>query len=368
MTKPKSYNTDTHPKTLLIGVHAPYNKTQNIQSYYDEFLHLVSSNDIKYDDALFIKLRTVDAGYFFTKGKVEEIQKLCEQEQYEEIIISDQLTAQQERNLNTLLKAHIFDRTHLILEIFERSAHSAEGKMQVEIALFHHKKSRLVGQGITMSQQAGHIGGRGPGETEKEKKTRYIEQNISKLKRRLKELEKNRDTQRKRRLDNKIPHICLIGYTNTGKSTVLNQLTKADVLAQDKLFATLDTTTRELYLNHKKIGVISDTVGFIQQLPHQLINAFKSTLSELQHADLLLHIIDIADPNWEEHIVIVNSILKELDVDKDVVYVFNKADMPIEMHADEKLRDHYQPNITISARSKDGIINLVKYLENWKKK
>jgi GTP-binding protein HflX len=367
MTRPKAYQTDSHPKTLLIGVQAPYNKTQNIQSYYDEFLNLVSSNNTKYDSVVFIKLRTVDAGYFFTKGKVEELQELCEKEKYEEIIISDQLTAQQERNLNTLLKAHIFDRTHLILEIFEKSAHSAEGKMQVDIALFHHKKTRLVGQGITMSQQSGHIGGRGPGETEKEKKTRYIDQNINKLKRRLKELEKNRDTQRKRRLDNKIPHVCLIGYTNTGKSTILNQLTKADVLAQDKLFATLDTTTRELYLNHKKVGVISDTVGFIQQLPHQLINAFKSTLSELKHADLLLHIIDISDPNWEEHIGIVNGILKELDVDKEQLYVFNKADRPKKTHAEEKLRNFYQPNVVISARSKDGIVDLTAFLENWRK-
>lgn len=367
MVKRKATITQTYPKTLLIGVHAPYNKTQHIQSYYDEFLHLVASNEIPYDEAIFVKLRSIDSGYFFTKGKLEEIQELCEKEKYEEIIISEQLTAQQERNLSTLLHAKVFDRTQLILEIFEKAAHSAEGKMQVEIAMFHYRKSRLAGQGIHMSQQAGHIGGRGPGETEKERQTRHIENHINKLKKHLKDLEKNRDTQRKRRLDNKVPHLCLIGYTNTGKSTLLNQLTKADVLAEDKLFATLDTTTRELFINNKKLGVISDTVGFIQQLPHHLINAFKSTLSELQYADLLLHVVDIADPNWEEHIAIVNNILVELGVDKEQIYVFNKADTPKEIHAPEELRAKYQPNVTISARSKESIIDLVAFLENWQK-
>ena len=218
-----------------------------------------------------------------------------------------------------------------------------------------------------MSQQAGYIGGKGPGETEKEKQTRHIETHINKLKRHLKELEKTRDTQRKRRIDNKVPHICLIGYTNTGKSTLLNQLTKANVFAADKLFATLDTTTRELYIAGKKKGVISDTVGFIQQLPHHLVNAFKSTLSELQYADLLLHVIDIADINWEEHIIIVNTLLKDLGVDKEMLYVYNKADTPQEQHAEEQLRNKYQPNVVISARSKDGIANLVNFLEKWKK-
>lgn len=367
MAKPKASKTNVDPKTLLIAVQAPYNKTKHIQSYYDEFLHLVSSNNTHYDDVIYVKLRSVDAGYFFTKGKLEEIKEICDKEGYEEVIISDQLTAMQERNLTNLFNTKVFDRTQLILEIFEKTAHSAEGKMQVEIAMFHYRKARLSGMGIHMSQQAGHIGGKGPGETEKERQSRHIESHINKLKKLLKGIEKSRSTQRKRRLENKIPHVCLIGYTNTGKSTLLNQLTKADVLAEDKLFATLDTTTRELYIGTKKVGVISDTVGFIQQLPHHLINAFKSTLSELQYADLLLHVVDIADPNWEEHISIVNGILKELDVDKEQIYLFNKADSPKEMHADEELRAKYKPSLTISARSKKGIADLVDFLENWEK-
>lgn len=368
MAKITGHDPAAHPKTLLIAVHSPYNKTTNIQSYYDEFLHLVASNRIEYDEVMYVKLRSLDTGYFFTKGKLEEIEALCSKEKFEEVIISDQLSPLQERNLNNLLHCRVFDRTQLILEIFEKSAHSAEGKMQVEIAMFHFKKSRVAGKGVHMSQQSGHIGGKGPGETAKEKELRHLEEHINKLKKHLKVLQKNRDVQRKQRLDNQIPHICLIGYTNTGKSTLLNQLTKANVLAEDRLFATLDTTTRELYIDSKKKGVISDTVGFIQQLPHTLIDAFKSTLSELQYADLLLHVVDIADPDWQNHIKVVNEILEELGVTKETLYVFNKADTPVEQHASEHERDAYLPSVAISAKTKEGIVPLVEFLRTWNKK
>lgn len=367
MAKATATTTITHPKTLLIAVQAPYNKTTNISSYFEEFLHLVSSNQLAYDHMIEVKLRSLDTGYFFTKGKLEEIHALCEKEKFEEIIISEPLTAMQERNLNALLHCKVFDRTRLILEIFEKSAHSAEGKLQVAIAMFQFQKSRVSGKGIHMSQQSGHIGGRGPGETAKEKELRHIENQVNKLKRQLKELGKTRDVQRKRRLDHNIPHICLIGYTNSGKSTLLNQLTHADVLAENRLFATLDTTTRELYIDGKKKGVISDTVGFIQQLPHQLIEAFKSTLSELQYADLLLHVVDIANPDWQHHIKVVNNILEELEVHKQVLYVFNKIDTPYEQHASKEEIDRYQPHVLISAQNKKGITSLTTFLHSWEK-
>lgn len=367
MAKPKEHSTLSHPKTLLIGVHAPYNNTEDINAYYDEFLHLVSSNDIEYDDSLFIKLRTVDPGYFFTKGKLEEIRAVCEEKEIEEVIISEALTARQERNLSQLFHCRVFDRTQLILEIFEKSAHSAEGKLQVAIAMQKHRKSRIAGGGIHMSQQAGHIGGRGPGETAKEKELRHLDDKILRFKKQLKSVETARETQRKRRLNSGIAHICLIGYTNTGKSTLLNQLTKADVLAEDKLFATLDTTTRELFVEGEKKGVISDTVGFIQQLPHNLIEAFKSTLSELNYADLLLHIIDSSDKNWKEHVKVVNEILEELGVEKNMLYVFNKCDVPEEDQIPEQERERYQPHVSISAHSKEGILPLLSFLHEWEK-
>ncbi len=369
MKKTRSVDTVLYPKILLLGIDAPYNKTKDIQSYFDEFIHLVESNNIPFDHTLFIKTRSIDPAYFLTKGKLEEVRELCEKEKIEEVIVSEPLSAQQERNLSELFHARVFDRTQLILEIFEKSAHSAEGKMQVAIAMFNHQKSRVSGKGLHMSQQAGHIGGRGPGETAKEKELRHIEKQINKFKQELKDIQKVRENQRKRRLENRVPHICLIGYTNTGKSTILNALTNANVLAADQLFATLDTTTRELYVNGIKKGIISDTVGFIQQLPHQLIDAFKSTLDELQYADLLLHIVDSSDPNWQEHIGIVQKILTELGVaDKEMLYVFNKVDIPVENPLTPAQLEQYEPHITISAQSKKGIQPLVDFLADWQKK
>ncbi len=375
MAKNTDYITSTHPKTLLLGIEAPYNKSNDIQSYFDEFIHLVRSNNIAYDLTLFIKLREIDTGYFLTKGKLEEIRLFCEENDVEEVIVSESLSSMQERNLSALFHCRVFDRTQLILEIFEKSAHSAEGKMQVAIAMLQHKKTRVAGSGLHMSQQSGHIGGKGPGETEKEKALRNAEEQIVKFKSRLKQLEVSRDTQRQRRLESGLSQFCLIGYTNTGKSTILNQLTHADVLAEDRLFATLDTTTRELFIDGKKRGVISDTVGFIQQLPPKLINAFKSTLSELQYANILLHVVDAADKNWEAHIKVVNAILQDLKIQKPILYIFNKVDSfdkATYRIADEatkaahevasKKQELYQPQVRISARSKTGIESLIEYL------
>jgi GTP-binding protein HflX len=368
MTKNKMYETATHPKTLIIGIHAPYNKTHNIENYYAEFIHLIKSNEIIYDESFFTKLREIDSGYFLTKGKLEEVRLICEKEAFEEVIFSEPLSPQQERNLSELFGCRVFDRTQLILEIFERSAHSAEGKLQVSIALLQHRRSRTAGKGIHMSQQSGHIGGRGPGETAKEQEMRIIDDDILKLKRDLKNLSTSRNVQRKQRLESQIPLICLMGYTNTGKSTLLNQLTRSEVLAQDRLFATLDTTTRELYINHKKKGLISDTVGFIQLLPPSLIEAFKSTLDELRYANLLLHVVDISDANWKEHINVVNEILKELNLSKEILYVFNKADKAEAQNVSTLELDLFQPHVTISAKTKGGTQPLIDFLATWNKK
>jgi GTPase len=363
----KRIETDTiqNPKTLLVGIHAPYNHIKNIQSYYDEFISLVKTNGLSYDEAVFIKLRTVDAGYFVTEGKLEDLMDLVKKHEIEEVIFSEPLTPQQERNLSEALKARVFDRTQLILEIFEKGAHSAEGKLQVDIAMLTHRKSRLVGRGIHMSQQPGRIGTRGPGETAKEKETQHLERLMHRLRKELVQLEQTRETQRKRRLESHIPLICLIGYTNAGKSTILNQLTHSTVLAEDKLFATLDTTTRELFIDHKKKALISDTVGFIQQLPHQLINAFKSTLTELQYAHLLLQVVDLSNPNWESHIKVVNQVLKELEIDKPMLYVFNKIDLLDSLEPLQFALERYQPHVLISSKSKDSIKPLINYLAYW---
>ncbi|MBT3828035.1 GTPase HflX [bacterium] len=356
-----------YPNILLVGIHTPYNKAGDIQSYYDEFIHLVESNDIRYKVTHFTKLRSIDPAYFLTKGKLEELVAICKENKIEEVILSEPLSPNQERNLSDALNAAVFDRTRLILEIFEKSATTAEGKTQVSIAMMQYFKTRLAGHGIHMSQQAGQIGVKGPGETRKEKATRYIDLSILQQKRHLIKMAKSRETQRKQRLSRNVPQVCLVGYTNAGKSTILNATTKSNVLAKDKLFATLDTTTRELYIKGVKKGVISDTVGFIQMLPHNLIEAFKSTLSELQYADLLLHVIDASDQNIEYHIQVVMEILEELGLgEKQILHVFNKADR-LE-NPDQELQamlDMYQPNVIVSAKTKKELAPLLDYLATW---
>ncbi|MEX0672131.1 MAG: GTPase HflX [Candidatus Babeliales bacterium] len=367
MAKHTLTSTNLHPNTLIIGIQAPYNRTKHIQSYYDEFESLVETLGVPYEHSLFIKLRAIENAYFVTTGKLEEIKNICEANAIDKVIISEPLSPTQTRNLEDILGAEIIDRTRLILDIFHNAAITVEGKTQVEIAQLHYAKSHLAGRGLFLDQQSGSIGVRGGmGETLKEREKQYIEEQILKLKKHLKKMQQTRETQRKRRLNTGIHQICLIGYTNSGKSTILNTLTKANVLAEDKLFATLDTTTRELFIDGVKIGILSDTVGFIQQLPHHLIEAFKSTLSELQYASLLLQVIDLSDPNWEDHIKVVHAILEDLGVEKEMLYVFNKIDKVTAIETVLPRLELYQPHITISALSREGVKPLLDFLTTWK--
>ncbi len=351
-------------RVLLIGIQSPRNKTKNIASYFQEFETLARSNKIKPLGYITIKLRSIDPGYFVTQGKLEELKKACDEYQPEKVVFSEPLSPQQERNLGDYLDCTIIDRTRLILEIFEKNAHSAEGKTQVAIAMFQHQKTRLAGKGIFLEQQFGVKGTRGgPGETAKEKERRIIDDYVSKLKDQLKKLEKTRDTQRKQRLAARLPLICLVGYTNAGKSTLLNQLTQSSVLSEDRLFATLDTTVREWVIDGKKQALLADTVGFIQQLPPQLIAAFKSTLAELQYAHLLLHVVDTSDINWPEHIEVVNTILAELRVTAPMLYVFNKIDKA--STKDKTIYNQYTPQVFTNAQSKTGVKPLIAWVHEW---
>ena len=362
----QALSTNDHLNTLLIAVNAPYHTGVDHDSYIEEFKSLIKTYGTSYDQIVSVKLRETDPSYFITKGKLDDIKKFCEEHKIEHVFISETLTPKQERNLKDFLNISMTDRTRLILDIFDKSATSAEGKIQVQIAYLEHLKTRVSGKGIEFDQQSGSIGMRGGiGETAKEVELRYLNEEVRKLKRSIEKMHSAREVQRKQRIKNQEPLICLIGYTNAGKSTILNAMTNSNVLAENKLFATLDTTTKQLYVNHKKIGLLSDTVGFIQQLPPKLIDAFKSTLSELQYANLLLHVVDLTNRNWEAHIETVHQILDDLGVHKDMLYVFNKADLVTDLESMLPKINLYQPNVVISTKSENGMQELLTYLTKW---
>ncbi len=367
MTK-KTVSTLEQEKSALVVVDAPYHTDVDHQAYIDEFKNLIKTYGAEYVKVFSVKLREIDSAYFITKGKLTEIKNYCDEQEIERLFISETLTAKQERNLKDFLEVRVTDRTRLILDIFDQSAISAEGKTQVQIAYLEHLKTRVSGKGIEFDQQSGSIGFRGgPGETAKEMELRYLNLEIQKLKKQIQKIHSAREVQRKQRLKNHEPMICLIGYTNAGKSSILNALTNSNVLAEDKLFATLDTTTKQFYIGQQKIGVLSDTVGFIQQLPPRLIEAFKSTLSELKYADLLLHVVDLTNQNWPAHIQVVNQILEELEVDQEMLYVFNKADAVPQIENMLNQIYAYHPYVIISTKLKDGMQPLLEYLVEWHK-
>lgn len=246
-----------HPKTLLLCVYAPYNTMPSPEYYCDEFQSLISTLELPYDETMFMKLRAVDKNTFLTRGKLQELAQFCEENEIEQIVISEILSPVQERNMEDATNCAIFDREKLILEIFKESATTSEGKIQVEMAELAYFKTRLIGKGKEYAQQAGFIGGRGPGETIKEEIKRHFAEKERQARKRLDTLQKSRDVQRKQRLKSNMPLVCIIGYTNAGKSSLLNAIAKSThVLAEDKLFATLDITTREIYLETKKNSLI----------------------------------------------------------------------------------------------------------------
>jgi len=265
--------------------------------------------------------------HYLGKGKLQELIDLKDQIGYDTVIFDDELSPTQQRNIENALNVKVIDRTALILDIFAEHAHTHDGRLQVELAQAEYLLPRLAGQWQHLERLGGGIGTRGPGETQIETDRRLVRNRILKLKKEIGKIQKHRELFRKKRVQQNLPSVALIGYTNAGKSTLLNALCKADVLVQDKLFATLDPTTRQYMLPDMRKIVISDTVGFIQKLPHNLVAAFKATLEELNYADLLLHVIDITHNNAGEQTQTVNDLLGELDLTgKPVILVCNKID------------------------------------------
>lgn len=294
---------------------------------------------------------------FIGPGKAEEIAQVVRAEHAQIVVFDVDLSPSQQRNLEDIIrKVKIIDRTGIILDIFALHAHSAEGKLQVELAQLNYLLPRLRGMWQHLERQGvGGVGLRGPGETQLETDRRLMRKRIQRLTKELEEVKKNRYIQRKKRAKQGVYNVTLVGYTNAGKSTLLNTLTGSDVLVEDKLFATLDSTTRKLSVDNRKEIVISDTVGFIKKLPHQLIAAFRSTLDEVRMADLLLHVVDASHPQMEAQITAVEDVLKELEVDtKPQILVFNKIDLISEIER-KRLQKVYPGSVEVSAAQGIGL-------------
>lgn len=316
---------ETTERAVLVGLINDRQDEARVKEYLDELAFLADTAG-----AVTVKVFTQRLDYanprtFVGKGKLEEIAAFVEQNEIGMVIFDDDLTTKQVSNLERELKVKILDRTSLILDIFARRAQTAHAKTQVELAQYQYLLPRLTRMWTHLERQRGGIGMRGPGETQIETDRRIILDKISRLKEELRSIDKQKSIQRKNR--GKLTRVALVGYTNVGKSTLMNLLSKSDVFAENKLFATLDTTVRKVIIDNLPF-LLSDTVGFIRKLPTHLIESFKSTLDEVREADILVHVVDISHPNFEEQIEVVNSTLRDVcgGVDKPTILVFNKID------------------------------------------
>ena len=297
----------------------------------------------------------IEAATYMGEGRLEEIREAIESLEIDTVIFDDELSPVQIRNLSDFFGIKVIDRTILILDIFAKRAKSGEGKLQVELAQQKYLLPRLRGMGAELSRTGGGIGTRGPGETKLESDRRHKNRRIASLEEDIKEIKKHRNLLRSRRKKDGVITACLVGYTNAGKSTLMNLLTESSVLAEDKLFATLDTTSRAITLNDNRKILITDTVGFIRKLPHNLVEAFKATLEETAEADMLIYVIDASNPQFETHIKVVDSVLSELGaLGKPTVYVYNKTDL-----VQEDVAYTQENSIGISAKTGKNIEKLI---------
>ena len=309
-----------------------------------------------------------DPHSFIGEGKVEEVRRMVQEENATMVIFDNDLSPSQLRVLTEMTGVQVLDRSGLILDIFAQRARTREGRLQAELAQYQYLLPRLIGMWTHLERQAGTsgkgpIGSKGPGETQLETDRRHIHRKIDKLKAELEEVRRVRGTQRQRRMKNEIPVVAIVGYTNAGKSTLLNTLTNSDIYAQDQLFATLDPTTRQLDLPNKQQAILTDTVGFIQRLPHQLVAAFQSTLEEVVQSDVLLHVIDVSHELYKEQAAAVYQVLDELGAkDKTIIMVYNKIDkLPPDSGLAERLSKE-ENSICISAKARynlDGLLALI---------
>lgn len=332
-------------RVILLGV--SLQNSENFDMSMEELASLAETAGAQVVNTYTQNREKFDSKTFIGSGKLAELKEIVEAEDIDTVIVNNRLTARQNSNLEAELEVKVIDRMQLILDIFAMRARSHEGKLQVHLAQLKYMLPRLVGQGIMLSRQAGGIGSRGPGESQLELNRRSIRNQITDIEKQLAVVEKNRQTIRDKRIGSETFKIGLIGYTNAGKSTIMNVLTDDGQYEANELFATLDTTTKQIYLQHQFQATITDTVGFIQDLPTELVAAFKSTLEESRHVDLLLHVIDASDPDHTEHEKVVLDILKDLDMlSIPRLAIYNKMDIA------EGLTATAFPNVRLSARDK----------------
>lgn len=362
-------------KAVLVGVITQIQNEEKAREYLDELAFLAETAGASPEKMFFQKLEFPNPKTYVGPGKLFEIKQFVDENEIGVVIFDDELSPKQLRNIEAELKVLILDRTSLILDIFAKRAQTANAKTQVELAQCQYMLPRLTRLWTHLERQQGGIGMRGPGETQIETDRRIILTKISLLKQNLKDIDKQMATQRKNR--GKMVRVALVGYTNVGKSTLMNLISKSDIFAENKLFATLDTTVRKVIIENLPF-LLSDTVGFIRKLPHHLIQSFKSTLDEVREADLLLHVVDVSHSNFEEQLEVVNQTLKEIDpLEKPMILIFNKIDAfnytpkeeddlaPVkrENHSLEELKKTWMAKmhdncIFISAREKQNIDNL----------
>lgn len=352
----------TKETAILIGCYLDNRNEERTRLSMEELHELADTAGVEVLDVITQNRDRVDSAWYLGTGKIDEIAQRAEELDVDVIIFNDELSPSQTRNLDKVFDCKVIDRTQLILDIFAGRAQSREGKIQVELAQYNYLLPRLAGQGKQLSRLGGGIGTRGPGETKLESDRRHIRKRISELKQQLEDTVRTRQLHRERRKKNNVFQIALVGYTNAGKSTILNKLTNANTLQEDKLFATLDPTTRQLELPSGLDVLLTDTVGFIQDLPTSLVAAFRSTLEGVKEADLILHVVDSHHPDFQVHMEVVDKILRELKAEEiPLLVVFNKADMLVEgsylPRADE--------SILISAMRENDLEQLLTRIESF---
>lgn len=359
MARPRYPSPDAEETAILVGIQKPGESDWQVRDTLDELAQLASTAHVREVDRLIVRPRTPSPATRIGKGKVQELAARAAETGAETLIFDDDLTPVQSRNIQEIVGRKVVDRTQVILDIFAQRAQTAEGRLQVELAQLEYALPRLRGLWTHLERQKGGIGLRGPGEQQLELDRRRIETRIHLLRRDLDQVRARREELRRGRRRHGWALVCLVGYTNAGKSTLLNALSGARIYADDKLFATLDPTTRRIELPNHQPVLLTDTVGFIRKLPHRLVEAFQATLEEVRRADLLVHVVDASHPQVDEQVDAVFKVLHELGAaDKPCIEALNKTDLPAGAARAQGLARRFQRAVAISARSGEGLDGL----------